>query len=92
MQYNSVISFSTYVEELLLDGNVFKHNTAFPASMFLNLKFIKKITMRNNHFFDIKYSKLGVSSSLISIPKAHLQTLKIEDNLYEDSELNFLFL
>ena len=41
--------------------------------------------MKNNKFFDIKYSKPGVSSNLISIPKAHLETLTIEDNLYEDS-------
>ena len=92
MKYNSAISFSTFVEEVLLENNTFKHNTVFPSSNFLNLKFIKKITMRNNHFFGIEYTSTGLSSNLISIPKAHLEYLEIDSNLYESSKLNFIYL
>ena len=57
-----------------------------------NLKKITDIWMKNNHFFNITYDSPGVSSNLIYVSKVELNSLTIEGNLYEDSELNFMFI
>ena len=53
---------------------------------------MKRLTLRNNHFVNITYDGEGTASTLINIPSADLQYLKIDGNLYEDSELSFMFL
>ena len=90
MKLSSAISFHTEVNELILIGNTFKHNTVQAGSFFLNLNNIKNITMAQNHFFNISYSEAHLTSTLINIGKNHLVQLSLKSNIYEDSQLNFM--
>ena len=92
MYQSSAISFLAVTEEFIFEGNVFRNNQVDPAANFLNLKNIKKIIWKNNNFSNITYRTQGESNNLIMIPKGHLQSLDIDEILYEDSEINFMYL
>ena len=85
-----MISFHLFVNEVVLDGNVFKDNTVSPGSNFLDLKNIRKITMRNNKFYNITMDSVGQSANLINVRKEELTNFIVEGNEYRDSNLNFM--
>ena len=90
MKYNSIVAFDQSIDELLFEGNVLQHLTAFSDSNLLDLQNIKSISLKRNHFLNLTYEKDGQPSNLLNIRKETLTQLRIEELLYENSELNFL--